>query len=66
MSNKCWAIVLDGRGSIRVVPFTDKNQAGLLCFTREGEREWHRVAVIKTTIVGHPHPKAPRFGDEEG
>jgi hypothetical protein len=50
-----WAIVLQSQ-SIKIVPYTGLDQEGLLCFCKEGDDAWTRVANVVQTLVNHPHP----------
>ena len=59
---RAWAIVLRGQ-STHQVPYLGPDQEGLLCWTREGDKEWHRVAYVKLELVNHPHERAPHFND---
>ena len=42
--------------SVKIVPYTGLDQEGLLCFCKEGDDAWTRVANVVQTLVNHPHP----------
>lgn len=54
---KAWALVLQGQ-SIHQVPYTGRDQEGLLCYCHEGDKEWTRGATVVTELVNNPRNRS--------